>query len=243
MHNELLLFISLALAAFLYASVGHGGASSYLALLTVFHYAPEHIRSTALILNIIISGVSFLSFRKACVFPTKLFLSLIIFSIPAAFIGGTIIIDPHLYQKILGVLLLFPVLRLFNVFPVNEKPVADRKWWMAPLLGLSIGFISGLIGIGGGIILSPFILLMGWANMKETAAISALFIFMNSIAGLLGSGINHLQVDGQMLLLVPLTVAGGITGAYLGAHHFRVPILRYLLAIVLLVAASKFLIV
>lgn len=141
-----LLMILMPIAAFLYASVGHGGASSYLMLLTIFHFAPEQIRPTALILNILVSGIAFLTYRKACAFPNKLFLSLIFFSVPAAFVGGTIVINPLLYQKILGILLLFPVLRLFNIFPVSDNPVIERKWWMAPALGLGIGLFSGLIG-------------------------------------------------------------------------------------------------
>lgn len=237
------LIILMPLAAFLYASVGHGGASSYLMLLTLFHYVPEQIRTTALVLNILVSGVAFLSYQRVCVFPTKLFISLIIFSVPAAYLGGTFKVDVVLYKKILGILLLFPALRLFNVFPISNKIIVENKIWIASALGLGIGFFSGLIGIGGGIILSPILLMMGWTNVKETAAVSAFFIFLNSIAGLIGSGSFQFQIDSQIQILLPLTVVAGVVGAYLGAHRFNVPVLKYLLGIVLFIASVKFILV
>ncbi len=236
------LLVLMPVAAFLYSSVGHGGASSYIMLLTLFHFAPSEVRPFALLLNILVSGVSFLSYRRVCNFPTKLFLHLIIFSVPAAFLGGAVSVDAVLYKKILGVLLIFPALRLFNIISVRKTVLIERKWWMMPIIGLSIGFLSGLIGIGGGIILSPVLLLLGWANVKETAAISALFIFLNSIAGLFGAGITALAFQQQLQLLMPLTLIGGVAGAYFGANKFNVPALKFLLATVLIIAASKFLI-
>lgn len=236
------LLLLMPMAAFLYASVGHGGASSYLALLTVFNFSPEHIRPTALLLNILVSGFAFLSYRKVCVFPGKLFASLICFSIPAAYLGGCITVDTGIYKSILGIVLLFPALRLLNVFPVNHNVLIEKRWWIAAILGTIIGFFSGLIGIGGGIILSPLLLFMGWANVKETAAMSALFIFLNSISGLIGSQSFGFPIQSELQILMLLTVGGGIVGGYLGANYFNVPVLKYLLATVLLVAATKFLI-
>ncbi|HRI83214.1 MAG TPA: sulfite exporter TauE/SafE family protein, partial [Opitutaceae bacterium] len=169
-----LLFFLLPAAAFLYASVGHGGASSYLMFLALFNFSQAEARPTALILNIVVSLLAFLSHRRTCEFPTRLFLSFAIFSIPAAFIGGSIEIDAEWYRRILGVLLVFPVLRFFNVFPQAKERSLPLRWWMPPVLALVIGFFSGLIGIGGGIILSPVLLMLGWASIRETAAISAL---------------------------------------------------------------------
>jgi hypothetical protein len=240
-NQSWLLVILMPMTAFLYASVGHGGASSYITLLSLFGFLPGEIRTTALILNILVSGFAFLFFRKKCEFPLGLFLSLAAFSVPASFIGGTILLDVHLYQKILGVLLIFPVLRLLNVFPVNETPVIKRKLWMAPLLGLLIGIVSGMIGIGGGIILSPLLLMSGWCNVKETAAVSALFIFVNSISGLAGTGSVFMATSEIIYLLLFVTLCGGIAGAYFGSHHFRIPVLRYILGIVLMIASAKFL--
>lgn len=236
------LLILMPAAAFLYSSVGHGGASSYIMLLTLFHFAPAEIRPFALALNILVSGVSFISYRRVCNFPVQLFLPLILFSVPAAFLGGAVSVDAVLYKKILGVLLIFPALRLFNIIPVRKTILVDRKLWMTAAIGLSIGFVSGLIGIGGGIILSPVLLLLGWADVKETAAVSALFIFLNSISGLFGSGIADLAFQPQLQILMPFTLIGGVAGAYLGANKFNTPALKFLLASILIIAASKFII-
>jgi uncharacterized protein len=157
----------------------------------------------------------------------------------AAFIGGSIMVDDILYKRILGILLVFPILRFLKVFPVNEKLNIERKIWMAPLLGLFIGFVSGLIGIGGGIILSPIILLLGWANMRETASISALFIFLNSITGYLGAGSISVSINENLYLLMPPTILAGAAGAYFGANKFKMFEVRYILTVVLIFASVK----
>lgn len=236
------LLVLMPLFAFLYASVGHGGASSYIMILTLFHFAPAEIRPTALILNIVVSGMAYFSFRRTCTFPTKLFLSLAIFSIPAAYLGGAIHIDTSLYKVILGVLLLFPTMRLFNVFPLSDKEVVRKNMVMIAAFGLVIGFVSGLIGIGGGILLSPILLMLGWTNVKETSAVSALFILVNSIAGLASSTGFHLNIPPNLVMLIPLTVVGGFLGAYYGSLKFNTQSLKYLLGTVLLIASVKFLV-
>lgn len=234
-----LLFLLMPIAAFLYATVGHGGASSYLMLLALIGFAPEEIRPTALILNMMVSFVAFLNYRKVTVFPLSLFLSLVIFSVPAAFFGGQILLDPMLYKNILGFLLLFPVLKFSGILPISSSEILGRTWWMGPLLGLLIGFVSGLIGIGGGIILSPILLMLGWSDVKQTAALSALFIFLNSIAGFFGANSWQQNISLELWILMILTVGGGIWGAYLGANKFGTKTLRYLLAFVLFFAAIK----
>lgn len=236
------LYILMPLAAFFYASVGHGGASSYLMLLALMGFAPEEIRPSALILNMFVSMISFLNYRKSGEFPLNLFISLAAFSIPAAYLGGTILLDAGIYKQVLGFLLLFPVLRFAGVFPISETEKIERKWWMAPILGLLIGLLSGMIGIGGGIILSPIILMLGWAGVKETAALSALFIFLNSVAGFIGASVFHIDFPMELWILLPLTVAGGALGAYLGAKKFSSQTLKYLLAFVLFFAAVKLII-
>ncbi|QYH41180.1 sulfite exporter TauE/SafE family protein [Algoriphagus sp. NBT04N3] len=233
------LFFLMPFAAFLYASVGHGGASSYLMILALLGFAPEEIRPTALILNMMVSMVAYLNYRKAGVFPMQLFLSLILFSIPAAYLGGTILLDATVYKKVLGFLLIFPVLKFGGVFPISKDEQVQRKWWMAPVLGILIGFVSGMIGIGGGIILTPIILMLGWAGVKETAALSALFIFLNSVAGFVGAATYEITVSQELWVLIPLTVFGGALGAYLGAKRFSVKVLKYMLAAVLLFASVK----
>ncbi|MCZ2141200.1 MAG: sulfite exporter TauE/SafE family protein [Bacteroidia bacterium] len=235
-----LLLVLLPLAAFLYASVGHGGASSYIALLTLFEIIPAETRPAALILNIGVSGIAFISFYKRVQFPKSLFLSLILFSIPASFAGGLFLLDAHIYKKVLGVLLLFPTIRLLNIFSSKEIKPIERKIWMAPLLGLAIGFVSGLIGIGGGIILSPIILFLGWTDLKQTAAVSALFIFLNSISGLIGISITGFHLPDGFEWMIPITLFGGFIGGYAGANKFNSPAMRISLAVVLAVASIKF---
>ena len=233
------LFFLMPFTAFMYASVGHGGASSYLMILALLGFAPEEIRPSALILNMFVSMISFLNYRKLGVFPSRLFLSLIVFSVPASYLGGRILLDTEIYKQVLGVLLLIPVLRFAGIFPVSEKSKVTQKWWMAPALGFGIGLLSGMIGIGGGIILSPIILMLGWAGVKETAALSALFIFLNSVAGFFGASVFHVELSIQLWMLLPLTVVGGALGGYLGAKKFSPKALKYLLAGVLAFAAVK----
>ncbi|GAO30703.1 sulfite exporter TauE/SafE family protein [Geofilum rubicundum] len=238
-HIALLLILALPLAAFFYASVGHGGASSYLMLMTLLSFPINEIRPTALVLNIVISGLAFITFRKTAPLNKPLFLSLILFSMPAAWLGGLMEADPLWYKRILGFLLIFPALRFFNLLPAGNKAPIIRTWWMAPLAGLSIGFLSGIIGIGGGILLSPLLLLAGWAEARQTATISALFILLNSVAGLAGVASEGLAVSRELWYLLPLAIAGGILGAWYGAFRTRPQKLKYLLATVLLIAAVK----
>src|SRR3990172_599195 len=165
------LFILLLFAvAFLYSSVGHGGASGYLALMALFGIAPAVMKSSALLMNIFVSLIAFYEYYKGGHFRWKLFFPFAIASVPFSFIGAYITLDEFLYKKILGVILIFPILRLFGVFGKgNESEKEINRTW-AFVLGTLIGLLSGIIGIGGGIILSPVILFLHWGNMKETAA-------------------------------------------------------------------------
>lgn len=234
-----LFLLLLPMVAFLYAGVGHGGASGYLALMALFVFPPEMMKPTALLLNIFVAGISFLAFYKRGHFNFKLFIPFALGSIPAAFIGGYLSIDAFLYKKILAVLLLFSILRLLGFLGKEKKSLSAINPWIAVCLGLVIGLFSGLIGIGGGIILSPVILLMGWAKMKETAAVSALFIFVNSASGMTGYMINGSELYSQSFILVAIALIGGLIGAYFGSSKFNNMQLRYLLATVLLLASVK----
>lgn len=240
-NGSILLLFLMPLAAFLYSSVGHGGASSYIVLLTLFGFAPAEIRPAALLLNIGVSSISFFSFFRKCNFPYKLFITLIVFSMPAAYIGGTFTLDVKIYQKVLGILLLLPIARLFNLIKVREGRSVNKSLILIALLSFLIGFASGIIGIGGGILLSPILILFGWADLKQTAAISGLFIFLNSIAGLFGSGITDFSWLPHFEMIIPLTLSGGVLGGYLGANKYSPPVMKYALAIVLTVASVKFL--
>lgn len=229
----------LPLVAFMYASVGHGGASGYLAMMALFGFAPDTMKPTALLLNLFVAAISFIHYAKAGHFNKKLFFVFAIASIPLSYYGGRMGVDVFLYKKILAVLLVFAILRMLNVFGKEVNDIKEVKIWQGLLVGGSIGFFSGLIGIGGGIILSPVILLMHWGKMKEAATVSALFIWVNSAAGMFGQISSGVKIDVQAFILVGIAVVGGFFGSYLGSKHFNNQLLRYMLALVLAIACVK----
>lgn len=237
-----LFLILLFAVAFLYAAVGHGGASGYLALMALFGMAPLTMKSSALIMNICVSLVSFIHYYRGNHFSWKLFIPFAIASVPASFLGALVTVDADMYKKILGVLLIFPVLRLFGVFGKENEEIRKMNTVIAIVIGISIGFLSGMIGIGGGIILSPVILLFHWARMKETAAVSALFIFVNSISGFTGLLYKGVNIDNNVYLWITITLAGGFAGAYLGSVKMQNPLLKKILGFVLLLASVKLLV-
>jgi len=236
-----LFYLLLFMVAFLYASVGHGGASGYLALMALFSITPDVMKPTALLLNLFVSLTSFIQFYRGKHFIWKIFLPLAIASIPMSFLGGLIVMNGAIYKKILGLLLLLPVARFFffKNFPVSEiKPSSIP---LSLLIGGTIGLVSGMIGIGGGIILSPILLLLKWTDQKQTAAISALFIFVNSLAGLGGQLVKGIHFSPGMYSYVIVAFAGGLGGAYFGSLRFKQTVLKNILATALLVAAVKLL--
>lgn len=241
METIYLFYILLFLVAFLYASVGHGGASGYLALMAIFSIAPDVMKPTALLLNLFVSLTSFIQFYRGGYFRMKLFLPFALTSVPFAFIGGLISIDASVYKQILGWLLLLPVIRFFFFSNIQVQEQKKHSLLLAISIGAVIGFLSGLIGIGGGIILSPVLLLLRWADMKQTAAISALFIFANSLSGLAGQFIKGIHFTTDMYLYVLIAFTGGLAGAYFGSVKLKQVVLKYLLATVLLIAAVKLL--
>jgi hypothetical protein len=239
MYLEIIFYLLLVLVAFLYSSVGHGGASGYLALMAFFSFAPETMRPTALLLNIFVSLIAFIQYYRGGFFRWNLFWPFALASFPAAFIGGMITVDVGLYKKILAVLLLFSVVRLLGIQFKTAKFYVKQNVYIALLIGAIIGLFSGMIGIGGGIILSPIILLLHWADMKKTAAVSALFIFVNSIAGLTGLITNGFEYKTEMGWMIVLALIGGIAGSYFGANKFKNEFLNKILAVVLLLASIK----
>ncbi len=238
--------------AFLYASVGHGGASGYLAVLSFFGFSRPEMVSTALILNILVAGLSFYAYFRSRHFSWALTWPFMLASIPAAFVGGLMKIPPHAYSLLLALTLLFAAIRL-SWSP--GKPTEDtlgqdalsqgRKVPFTASLpaGAGIGLLSGMVGVGGGIFLSPLMLLMRWADVRKTSATAALFIVVNAISGLLGRFVSHNLVVGNLLPLLAAAAVGGWLGAYLGATRFSSLTLRRLLAFVLLLAAFKLVVV
>jgi uncharacterized membrane protein YfcA len=236
-------FLVLFIVAFLYASVGHGGASGYLALMAIYGIAPDVMKPTALLLNLFVSLTGFLQFYRGGYFKKDIFLPLALASIPLSFIGGMIAVEASLYKRILGILLLFPIVRLLFFRNTDASELKGSNFYISLLLGGSIGLLSGMIGIGGGIILSPALLLLKWTDQKQTAAISALFIFVNSVAGLAGQFTKGIHFNSNMIWYVAVAFAGGLCGAYFGALKFNQNILKNMLAVVLCLAAYKLIIV
>ncbi len=234
-------YLLLFAVAFLYASVGHGGASGYLALMALFNVAPDVMKPTALLLNLFVSGTAFVQFYRGKHFLWHIFLPFAMASIPMAFAGGLVHVDARTYKIMLGLLLLVPAGRFlfFKNTPAGELKEPDSG--LSLFIGGAIGFLSGLIGIGGGILLSPALLILKWTDQKQTAAISALFIFVNSLAGLGGQFTKGIHFSAEMFAYTVVAFAGGIFGAYFGSLRFGQNVLKYLLAAVLLVASFKLL--
>lgn len=231
------------LVALAYSSVGHGGASGYLAVLSFFGLAPAAMAPSALCLNLLVAGTSFTSYWQAGHFAFRLLWPFLVTSIPFAFLGGLTAVSPRTYMFLLAAVLIFAAYRLLAVVPPKgeERFIQAPRLWVALPVGAGIGFLSGIIGVGGGIFLSPLIILLKWADAKRTAAASAAFIWVNSAAGLYGHLLRK-SVDWPALLwLVGVAFAGGLIGSQLGARQFRGVWLRRILGLVLLVATFKLL--
>ena len=234
------IFIILAIfvVAILYSSVGHGGASGYLAVMAFFSIAPTVTRPTALLLNVFVASIAFFQFYRAKHFDWKIFLPFAATSIPFAFVGGMINLPAPIYKIILGAVLIFAAVRLAWNF-ASEKESAAPKIWVALIIGAVIGLLSGLVGVGGGIFLTPILLLLNWTETKKAAGVSALFILVNSISGLLGNYQQVTQLSTNVLFWIIAATIGGIIGATLGSKYFDSLTLRRVLAVVLLIAGAK----
>lgn len=240
---ELALGLAVFGAALLYASVGHGGASAYLAVMAMFSFSPETMRPTALTLNLVVAGIATVQFWRAGHFSARLFWPFALSSIPLAFVGGTLGVPLGMYRALLGAVLLSAAAR-FAIVDLLARGTAEIRGLSAPVaagVGAGIGLLSGLTGVGGGIFLSPVLMWMRWADAKRTAAVSAPFVFVNSAAGLAGQAPTLAAVPGAAWWWVLAAVAGGTLGATLGSRRFDHPMLRRVLAAVLAVAGAKLL--
>ncbi len=234
------LFLVVGIVAFLYSSVGHAGASGYIAVMALFGLAASVIKPTALVLNILVATIGSVQFWRAGHFQWKLFWPFALLSVPAAYFGGYLQIPAPALKILLGLVLLFSAARLFfrRADPANTAPPSRPA---ALGVGATIGFLSGLTGTGGGIFLTPLMLFLNWARIKEVAAVSALFILVNSIAGLVGYlSANHF-VPSLAFVLAAAAITGGAVGSYLGSRRFPVRTISLLLASVLIIAGLKLL--
>jgi len=245
MHDIALPCIYFFMIALLYSTVGHAGASGYLATMALLSFAPEVMKPTALALNIIVALVTTIRFAKAGYFSWRLFWPFALASVPMAYIGGGMHVDTTIYKILVGIALVFAALHLI----LRSKVSPDGPGAVSPGIGSSlsvgggIGFLSGLTGVGGGIFLSPVMIMLNWAGLRRTAAVAAAFILLNSISGLAG----YLQKGGafpeHLGFWSVAVVAGGYIGSTQGATKFNSPVLRVLLGVMLVLAGLKMVVI
>ena len=230
-------------AAVLYSSVGHGGASGYLAAMGLAGLAPAIMRPTALVMNIAVASISLVKFTRACGFRWRLFLPFAITSMPMAYVGGRVQLPVRWFGILVGAVLLFSALRLFleNMTErVQPRAVSGPPpVLLALVIGAGIGLLSGMTGVGGGIFLSPLLVLLGWASVRDSAAPTAAFILINSIAGLLGLLTRQPTLPEPLPFWVAAVIVGGLVGASFGARRLGNRALRQALAVVLVIAGGK----
>ncbi len=230
------------LVAAIYSSVGHGGASGYLFVLSFFSFTTAEMSTTALLLNILVAGTAFTSYAAARYFRPRVLFAFLVTSTPMAFIGGLIHVPPITYALLLALALTASALRIAWSGPRSTTEEAETRPISLPIAlatGGVVGLVSGIVGVGGGIFLSPILLIARWATLKQTAAVSAAFIVVNSVSGLAGRLASNQFVAGELLWLVPVAFLGGVIGAYSGAWKLGAVPLRWLLAFVLVIAAGK----
>jgi uncharacterized membrane protein YfcA len=240
MTPELLpwLTIGVFLIAILYSAVGHAGASGYIAVMTLFGLAPEVIKPTALVLNILVATIGAWQFWRAGHFRWALFWPFAVLAIPAAFLGGYLNLPAHVFKIIIGIVLLLSAVR----FLFDPREAADTRPPARPLaviVGGLLGLLAGLTGTGGGVFLTPLMILLRWAPTKTASAVSVVFILCNSTAGLLGNVSATRSFPAFALVLAGAAMAGGMIGSYFGSRRFSPVLIKRLLAAVLIIAGLK----
>ena len=228
------------LAALLYSSVGHAGASGYLAVMALVGIAPNIMKPIALALNILVAIIATVKFYRAGSFSWRIFIPLVITSIPLAYLGGRLLLPEQYYKPLVGVILLFAAWRLI----ITARNGSDYEIQKPSIPGLVIlggvlGLLSGLTGVGGGIFLSPILVFFRWAPIKVISGIAAGFILVNSVSGILGVLTTNTQVHHDLPLLAIVVIIGGFIGAEYGSKHLGNKSIQRLLALVLLIAGIK----
>lgn len=240
-HIILAIFLFLIISI-LYSSVGQAGASGYLAVMALLSFAPETIKPTSLILNIVVATIASIKYLRADYFDRKIFIVLIITSLPMAFLGGYLPISPKFFKLLAGLFLIVASVLLLvkEYLKKPETPSKQMPLILGLITGSFIGLISGLIGVGGGIFLSPILIMGNWTTAKNASGITALFIFSNSVAGLSGHLAALNKIDHNIIYWVSVVIIGGLTGSYLGTKKFNNRVLMICLFLVLLTAGLKF---
>lgn len=239
--SQALLTVLVFLASALYASVGHAGASGDIAAMGLVGVPAMSMKPTALVLNLFVASIGTYRFYRAGYFSWSLFWPFVVLSVPFAYLGGRITLPGSIYRPMVGVVLLYAAYRLIVLSRGNAETEHSTGAPLIPALlwGALIGLLSGLTGVGGGIFLSPLLLLMGWAKTRDSAGVSAAFILANSIAGLAGNlSVVH-KLPHMILWLIPAAILGGVVGSELGSRRLNPMILRRLLAVALVIAAVK----
>lgn len=230
----------MCLAAALYSTVGHGGASAYLAIMALFAVAPETMRPTALALNLIVAGLGSWRYWRAGQTNLKLLLLFALTAVPAAYIGGGIKIAPEIYRPLVGALLWLAALRLFwQPGELAARGIRSVSVTIALPVGALLGLLAGLTGTGGGIFLSPLIILMGWEDARRTSGVVAAFILLNSIAGLAGNVASMHALPSELPFFAGAVLVGGLAGTWLGLSRLPKPRLLQGLGLVLVIAGAK----
>ncbi len=232
--------VAMALAAALYSTVGHGGASAYLAIMALFAVAPETMRPTALALNLVVAGLGSWRYWRAGQTNLRLLAIFAAAAVPAAFIGGGIKVPAEIYRPLVGAMLWLAALRLFwqpsQLAQREPRPVSAA---VALPVGALLGLLAGLTGTGGGIFLSPLIILFGWEDARRTSGVVAGFILLNSIAGLAGNAASIGALPEELPIFAAAVLAGGLVGTWLGAGRLPKPKLLQWLGVVLVIAGAK----
>lgn len=236
--EDFLILVGLAVAAFLYASVGHGGASGYLAVMALAGLEPATMKPAALVLNVVVASIGTWKYLRVGAFDWKVFWPFAVVSIPMAYIGGTLHVPAAVFKPLVGVALLFAAWRMF--LSSRQLEVKKRELALLPALfaGAVMGLLAGMTGVGGGIFLSPLLLLLGWAGTRETSGIAALFILVNSLAALAGHG-DLSALPANFPVWAAVVAVLGWLGAEFGSRRLRLPVIRNLLAVVLAMAGLK----
>lgn len=237
-EHTLLLSVAIFVVAVLYSSVGHAGASGYIGVMSLFRLTPVFIKPVALILNMVVATIGTWQFYRAGHFSWRLFWPFALLGVPYAYLGGWLNLPSHVFKIIVGIVLLFSGWRFIFQPPVDE-PLGEPARPVALGIGAGLGLLSRLTGTGGGIFFTPLLLFMRWTTAKIAAGVSALFILVNSLAGLLGNFSSTQSIPPLTLPLVGSALAGGIIGSQLGSRHLPHTVIKRCLAAVLLMAGLK----